>query len=378
MSSLYITGYGIEQASLRGQYLGRSLSESPDDLLSSKHAEKNLTPTVVLNVAREDRALLTTQSIQCLNVSSLAMKMAEKNNEFTLAEKSNMCIYTTYETIRDFHEVVWRFKGSNEQYAKKSLILGCLGKMTSFVHPLRLFRKLPTNGLYHLSKFFGLRGGGYPLRKMSLGGLSLLEEAYYNLLCGDMTGALICAYGDMFKPDNAQVFRKMRLIDSVDANYSCIQGAEGAVSLVVEVARRSSRTKSQPLAEVLLAYSRFSTSMFATAEDWIDAYGRQNSWIFESNPVVVLYDNGAPGIGDAEVLALERCFISFEIRRYKPWTKYAVATSGLADLVCALADPSIKPGRIIIIHGEGAGMGLGLIVLRKLDMPVVKSERKLI
>lgn len=331
--------------------------------------EAKLLAAIVPCIAREDRAMLTSQTICSLNVAFSAMNMAEQNVGFTLAEKDAMCVYTTYETVRDFHEVVWQFKSSSEYYTDKATLLAHLGEMANAVHPLRLFRKLPTNGLYHLSKLFGLRGGGYPLRKMSLGGLSLLEEAFYNLPCSASRGGLICAYGDMSKADNAQVFKKMGLIDARELHRSSVQGTSGAVSLVVETPDRVSREQVQPLAEVFLAVSRFSTSMFATRQDWVEAYAQLEPWVRDSHPVVVLYDNGAPGIGDAEVQALESCLKTFELRRYKTRSRYAVATSGLVDLVCALADPSIEPGRVIIIHGEGAGMGLGLIVLRKSSTP---------
>ncbi|ROM89587.1 hypothetical protein [Pseudomonas brassicacearum] len=375
MPSLFITGYGIEQATLKTDDLVQRLMECAYDSLDDKPQEVKLSAAIAPYIAREDRAMLTSQTICCLNVGFSAMKMAEKIVGFTLAEKEAMCVYTTYETVRDFHEVVWQFKTSSEQYTERAFLLKSLGVMANAVHPLRLFRKLPTNGLYHLSKLFGLRGGGYPLRKMSLGGLSLLEEAFYNLPCSGSSGALISAFGDMSKADNAQVFRKMGLIDVRNASRSNVQGTGGAVSLIVETPERISRQEAQPLAEVLQAFSRFSTSMFATRQDWIEAYGLLEPWVRESHPVVVLYDNGAPGIGDAEVQALESSLISFEIRRYKPWSKYAVATSGLVDLVCALADPTIEPGRVVIIHGEGASMGLGLIVLRKSGRSSPQSER---
>ncbi|MHC8393618.1 hypothetical protein ACYZT8_08110 [Pseudomonas sp. LB3P93] len=365
MPNLFITGYGIEQAALNTYNLVQSLTKHSVALLGSKPGDIKLSAAIVPRIAREDRAMLTSQAISSLNVAYSAMSMAEQNVAFSPTEKDTMCVYTTYETVRDFHEVVWQFKTSSKHYSNKAALLANLGKITNAVHPLRLFRKLPTNGLYHLSKLFGLRGGGYPLRKMSLGGLSLLEEAFYNLTFSDSSGALICAFGDMSKADNAQVFRKMGLIDEREPQRSSVQGDRGAVSLVVETSDRVSRLQIQPLAEVLMAVSRFSTSMFATRQDWVQAYEQLEPWVRESHPVVVLYDNGAPGIGDAEVQALKRCLDTFELRRYKPWTRYAVATSGLADLVCALADPSIEPGRVIIIHGEGAGMGLGLIVLRK-------------
>ncbi|WP_146118152.1 hypothetical protein [Pseudomonas poae] len=367
MSSLFITGYGVAQAALRTDTLVGDISECASESSSVKLDDAVLSPEIASIIAREDRAMLTSQSIHCLNVSFSAMKMAEADVKFTPVEKDAMCVYSTFETIRDFHDVVWMFKSSNKQYAEKQLLLRHLGCMSNVVHPLRLFRKLSTNSLYHLSKFFKLRGGGYPLRKMSLGGLSLLEEAFYKVSCGDARGALICAYGDMSKPDNAEVFRKMGLLDPLEPSRSSVRGTDGAVSLVVETAERVFLKEIRPLAQVLLAFSRYSTSMFATTQDWIDAYKHLADWVRESNPVVVLYDNGAPGIGDAEVWALESCFASFEVRRYKSLSKYAVATSGLVDLVCALADSSIEPGRVIIVHGEGAGVGLSLIVLRKLE-----------
>ncbi|WP_460116205.1 hypothetical protein [Pseudomonas sp. H2_D02] len=364
MPNLFITGYGIEQAALNTHDLVHCLSGLPDDLPDNQPGEAKLLAAIVPCIAREDRAMLTSQAICSLNVAFSAMSMAEQNVSFTPAEKDAMCVYTTYETVRDFHEVIWQFKSSSE-YTDKATLLAHLGEMANAVHPLRLFRKLPTNGLYHLSKLFGLRGGGYPLRKMSLGGLSLLEEAFYNLPCSESRRALICAYGDMSKADNAQVFKKMGLIDARESRHSSVQGTSGAVSLVVETSDRISWGQVQPLAEVFLAVSRFSTSMFATRQDWVEAYAQLEPWVRDSHPVVVLYDNGAPGIGDAEAQALESCLNTFELRRYKTRSRYAVATSGLVDLVCALADPSIEPGRVIIIHGEGAGMGLGLIVLRK-------------
>src|SRR5471030_149711 len=374
MPNLFITGYGIEQAALNPYDLAQCLTERPDDLPDNQPGEAKLLAAIVPHIAREDRAILTSQTICSLNVGFLAMSMAQQHAGFTLDEKDAMCVYTTYETVRDFHEVIWQFKSSSEHYTNKDFLLANLGEVANAVHPLRLFRKLPTNGLYHLSKLFGLRGGGYPLRKMSLGGLSLLEEAFYNLPCSESSGALICAYGDMSKADNSQVFKKMGLINAKEPQRSSVNGNSGAVSLVVETGERISRLHVQPLAEVLLAVSRFSTSMFASHQDWVEAYAQLEPWVRESHPVVVLYDNGAPGIGEAEVQALESSLNTFELRRYKPWSRYAVATSGLVDLVCALADPSIEPGRVIIIHGEGAGMGLGLIVLRKSSMPSQKAS----
>lgn len=372
MHSLFITGYGIEQAALSTDDLVQCLTECLDDLPDNPPGEARLSAAIIPHIAREDRAMLTSQTICSLNVGFSAMSMAEQNVCFTPAEKDAMCVYTTYETVRDFHEVVWQFKSSNEYCTNKASLFENLGRMVNAVHPLRLFRKLPTNSLYHLSKLFGLRGGGYPLRKMSLGGLSLLEEAFYNLPCSESSGALICAYGDMSKADNAQVFKKMGLINTREPHRSSVQGTSGAVSLVVETGERVSRLQVQPLAKILQAVSQFSTSMFASRQDWVEAYALLEPWVRESHPVVVLYDNGAVGVGEAEVQALESSLNTFELRRYKPWSRYAVATSGLVDLVCALADPSIEPGRVIIIHGEGAGMGLGLIVLRKSSIPSQK------
>lgn len=169
MSNLFITGYGIAQAALKNDSLSRDLSECASELSSVELNEAILSPEIVSLMAREDRAMLTSQSIHCLNVGFSAMKMAGGDVKFTPAEKEAMCVYSTFETIRDFHDVVWAFKSSNVQYAEKQLLLRRLGCMSSIVHPLRLFRKLPTNSLYHLSKIFELRGGGYPyLRRLSI------------------------------------------------------------------------------------------------------------------------------------------------------------------------------------------------------------------
>lgn len=129
MPNLFITGYGIEQAALNPYDLAQCLTERPDDLPDNQPGEAKLLAAIVPHIAREDRAMLTSQTICSLNVGFLAMSMAQQHAGFTLDEKDAMCVYTTYETVRDFHEVIWQFKSSSEHYTNKDYLLANLGKL---------------------------------------------------------------------------------------------------------------------------------------------------------------------------------------------------------------------------------------------------------
>ncbi|MBK5551482.1 hypothetical protein JFU49_14565 [Pseudomonas sp. TH03] len=129
MPNLFITGYGIEQAALNPYDLAQCLTERPDDLPDNQPGEAKLLAAIVPHIAREDRAMLTSQTICSLNVGFLAMSMAQQHAGFTLDEKDAMCVYTTYETVRDFHEVIWQFKSSSEHYTNKDFLFANLGKL---------------------------------------------------------------------------------------------------------------------------------------------------------------------------------------------------------------------------------------------------------
>ncbi len=366
MAKVFITGVGLEQAGLSLDNLSDRLAAPATDRSSpNSKPQAALTSELASALAREDRAVLSDAAILSLVVSQTAVRIAQQNGQFSDADRSLTAVYTTAETVRDFYEILWEYRARHPAMTKRELYAH-LGDLARTVHPLRLFRKLPTNNLYHIAKLFGLTGGGYPLRKMSLGGLSLLEEAHFSLSYEACGGALVCALGDMTKSDNFEAFRKMGLVSTTQQQLrGNVSVCKGAVSLMMESAGMQKGSRHRILAEVISVHSRFDIQMFSGRAEWNCLYRQLAKVMSDESPLVILYDNGAPGIGNEEERAIRDYFPHAELRRYKPHTGYAASTSGLVDLVCALADERIEVGRTFVVNGTGAGMGCACAVVKK-------------
>ncbi|WP_449632712.1 hypothetical protein [Rahnella aceris] len=363
MDSMYITGYALRQNGITNSNIRNAIEDKQSFPLDED--PDAFTQEVKKKLAREDRAIITELSLSSIAICCEAMAMAEQLKPFTDVEKENTFVMATAETEDDFYTIIYKYLQKHQKDGDEVTELkDKLGVLVKETPPLRLFRKLPTNSAYNISKFFGLRGGGYPLKKMSMGGHSLVEEVFYLLKSGPGKAGVLCAYGNLNNPDVLNTFRKMDLISTGKGHLdksAGIRPTQGLVSLVVE----KTISAHPPLAEVFYADSVFANTMFASESDWSCLYSRLVSRIEIKDPIVVMYDNGAPDIGEIEEAAIKRYFPQHAIRRYCPITGYAASTSGIINIIMALADPSIQSGKNIIINSVGAGVGCGLIVIKK-------------
>ncbi|MGC5701694.1 hypothetical protein J4P02_15965 [Pseudomonas sp. NFXW11] len=367
MARVLVTGIGVRQAGFDLADLELHGGASVTTERRSR-APAVLSPEIAKDIAREDRAILSDAAIQSLLVSHAACTMAQRTGSFSEEDRAVIKVYTTAEIVRDFYEILYEYRVKHPELSSQDMHKE-LGRVAGTVHPLRLFRKLPTNNLYHISKFFDFTGGGYPLRSMSLGGLSMLEHALFKLEGHERGGALLCAVGDMTKADNFEAFRKMGLVDSDLENSPAnkVSVSSGAVALMLENTVMQQASGHLALAEVIAVYSRFDAQIYSRQADWEALYRNLPSTVINGQPVVVLYDNGAPDLRQEEEAAIVEIIGAPEVRRYKPYTGYAGSTSGLVDLACALADKSIEVGRTLLVNGMGIGIGCACAVVRKLE-----------
>ncbi len=102
-------------------------------------------------------------------------------------EFDNIIQFVTYELSTGPNEAIENSFSAVENFSQAhrneqdNICWEELGKIKENLNPLDMLRLLSTNPLYHVSKALGLHGGGYPIRRMSLSGLTALEEAYYSL-----------------------------------------------------------------------------------------------------------------------------------------------------------------------------------------------------
>lgn len=370
MPNVFITGAGVDDT--WGEAHAKLCSNAPAVQSADgrrKPEKAKLSKALAARIAREDRAILTDITIRSLMAACKAMEMAEGDAPFSDEIRKFFTVFTNTETVRDFHLILDAFRKTRAPDIDAATLFGRLGEVAETTHPLRLFRKLPTNTLYHLSKIFGLTGGGYPLRRMSLGGLLLIEEALFRLQSSDASAALLCASGDMLSAENYGAFRKMGLLADAEQGKGGVYPVNGTASLVLETAETLATTGHAPIAEVNFALTRFSTDMFTGVEDW--SYLHQSlkevSGVTAPPPIVVMYDNGADQLREAELAALAHAMPDAETRSYKRWIGYSAGASVLGDVVAALHDSSIETGRTVIFHGTGAGAGCGLVAMRKMN-----------
>ncbi|KAB0569719.1 hypothetical protein C9383_03160 [Pseudomonas palleroniana] len=376
MASVYLTGIAVRQAGLDLADIARQEAAFVTAEAASKGVAV-LSAQMAKDIAREDRAILSDAAIRSLTVADAACAMAQQQLAFSEEARALINVYTTAETVRDFYEILYEYRIKHPELTAADLH-AVLGRVAGSVHPLRLFRKLPTNNLYHIAKFFGFIGGGYPLRSMSLGGLSLLEHALFKLEDEAQGGALLCGVGDMIKADNFEAFRKMGLIESDPHRPQTdkVNVTHGAVALMLENAALLQRSGHVALAQIVSVHSRFDGKIHSQQADWEALLSGLPAAVIGEKPVVVMYDNGAPNLRQVENAAVFKALPNVDIRRYKPYTGYAGSTSGLVDLACALADKSVEVGRTLLVNGMGIGIGCACAVVKKLqhlpiDRPVL-------
>lgn len=371
-NKVYITGFGLHQNGISTENIDSFLNK--EFVIESEISPlDNIRRSMSKAIAREDRAILTDAALLSLSSTADALCIAESRATFSTEQRESLMVYTTAEAVRDFHkEFLTYIKGLKLERNDESEVLDKVNSFSKSIYPLRLFKNLPTNNLYHISKFFGLKGGGYPLRKMSLGGLTLVEEAYNKLsISYDESGAVLCAYGDMTLQENKLAFQKMGLLDEDAKKISGKTNLSfGAASLVLENERMLLNDDHHALAEIISTHSIFSTEAFPDKSLWMSLLNstRNEKANANTNVVIIMYDNGLPHVSDQELNAVHDIYgTQCIIRRYKSITGYAASTSGIADLIMALVDPSIEIGSYIVVNGTGLGMGCGCLVVKKLD-----------
>jgi hypothetical protein len=163
----------------------------------------------------------------------------------------------------------------------------------------------------------------------------------------------------------AIVFEKMGLLAT--EGTAGVVPSRAAASLILEAEGSSDIDRRPKLAEVLHVKTRYSSRVFATTEDWLALYEESFSQFRGQKPTVILYDNGAPSLGEQEEVAVRKFFGDVPTIRYKPVVGYSGVPNNLVDAILALKDSRIADGAIAILNGVGASSGLGAAVIRKGD-----------
>src|SRR3990167_101218 len=123
------------------------------------------------------------------------MKMADKKQAYSEHEKQNFPIFSATEIVD--YELSCLDQLLETYHNQPEQAIQALGKIKKMLNPLDMLRMLSTNPLYHLSKIFGLNGGGYPVRKMSLSSLSALELANFYLKNNKINNGLVASVGNL-------------------------------------------------------------------------------------------------------------------------------------------------------------------------------------
>lgn len=310
---------------------------------------------VLGKLAREDRSILTAPSARCLRTAMDAFEMAESIAPIDGDRRENIAVYTSAERDREFPAELWQMVHGSGRETRPNVegLLAEIGSLRQVVHPLALFKKLPTNTLYHISKYFGLRGGGYPFQRMSLGGLCMLEEASAKIARGSLQGALLSAYGNMDNLDNRLAFTKMGLIRNQD-NGNGIEPSAGAASALIEPLDQVEARGACPLAIVHRIRSSFRDQMYARSEDWLDFYRRTFADLEGTSPVVIRYDNGIAESGDAEQAAIAQFLMN---QRASP-TRSSPATPDSQTISSILSSPCLTRPCRPVSRSFSTGSGL--------------------
>ncbi len=361
--NLYITAVGIHSERVAGvRALTDAVAAGRSPVAAGGRYSRmtaRLDPRLMPFVSREDRSILTDISISVLNALADAHPPP---CALWSEDHQDLLIYGATDALEfDLTPLVTLAlkNGTSEATIQR------LGDLKGLVNPLSMLRHLSTNTTYHVSKLLRARGGGCPTRSMSLSGISALEDAALEL--GDSSAApcaVVFASGNMRGFDHVLVFDKLGLFDARGGQPG-IDPSYGSAALFLE--RRSERPP-EPLAELLAVDTGFAPLSFGTAESWqkhLESARRHGC----APDVIVTYANNPAGVDAAESEALEKVFPGIPTRNYKKLFGYTGKANNLLDLAAALVDPSVAPGSVVLIDGQGFGFGLGTLLVRKLGFP---------
>ncbi len=370
MERVFITGCGILTPFCNGIDILQDKNINDFPIAETEQIETVLTEDIVFKAKRfikpEDRSLLNNDAKKALDVSLEAFEMAEKNMRFSAEEKEDFPVFITNETFpyrfKDSTIFIDNYMTDNENVRVDS-IWKELGKFREYLNPLDMLRSLTTNPLYHISKLFGLRGGGYPIRRMSLSSLCCLEEAF-NQLKINKNRALIVGVGDLTVPDNRCVFEKMGLVKN-KFNNDGIVPSFGAASVILEQYNDTNTNKRICFGEIINCKTNFLPHNNISKGDWFKLFSSIDR-DFLQDLIVISYDNGNKNLTQIEHDAIKSFLPKANIFNYKKYIGYTGKANNLMDLVLALADKRIKPGSNVLVNGVGNYAGLGYILFKKL------------
>jgi 3-oxoacyl-(acyl-carrier-protein) synthase len=365
MNSLFITGAGINT-----QYIPSldKLKETNIDLFS---LAKNLSTLVnepqysfksKSLVSREDRSLLNFIAKLSIDSTAEAFLYAQDKVTFTDEEKENFPIFIGNESVGYDLSAIDSLMSSKNYDRKRSWNeIGCIKK---YLNPLEMLRLLSTNPLYHLSKMFGLTGGGYPFNKMSLSGLAALETSLLNP--NGIDRALVVAAGDMTIAENLATFTKMNLIKN-DTNSQGIIPSYGSASIIIEKLIDIKRKVVTRYAEIISVKSHYKYNTNIDADDWKNLHSDTKALLAKENVNIILYQNGVSELGKIEEDTMRKLFLAGSLYSYKKYIGYTGKANNLIDLVISLADRRIPLNSYILINGIGTSVGIGYILIKKLN-----------
>lgn len=359
MSAVYIKAAGIqtehfdELASLDAVLNRNQQRTESSERNIYKPLNRRLSKSEVEAIAREDRSILNDLSTLILNSIGDSL---EHNAKKAIVNPEHTPLYAGTDGMAEYNfaslfKILEKHGGTDEA-------LKNLGEISKMSNPINMMRFLSTNALYHASKRLGLRGGGYPVRGMSLSGLQALEDAYSDIKSGREAQGVVVAAGSMRNFDTLLVFDKLGLL-SKNERDSEIDPSFGAATL------HMSQDQSGAYAQILAVESRFNPAPFTSAEDWFALMESVKSEGLDID-VIVTYCNGVKANNESELAALRDAFPSVEKKNYKSVFGYTSKANNILDLSAVLVDKSIPEGSTVLINGAGFGVGIGFILLKKL------------
>lgn len=359
--SLFIVGAGIVTETISDfSYLLENQIQTFDVIKPKEHQADYLNQRWPFQskalIAREDRALLNKIAQLSIDVSQQAMQMAETQRAYSEDEKQKFPIFSATEMVD--HELFCLDKLLETHSNQPNQAIQALGEIKQTLNPLDMLRMLSTNPLYHLSKVFGLNGGGYPIRRMSLSSLSALELASFYLKNNQSQHGLVTSVGNLGMAENLTAFIKMNLLKTADTINGIIP-AFGAASVILS----TEQNKRIALAEILVVSSIYHNQNTITKDNWLALYRAIED--IKEPLAVIYYNNGVKALFEEEQKAVTARFPEAVCYSYKPYIGYTGKSNNLIDLIIALSDKRIPSNQLVLMNGVGTGVGLGCILMRK-------------
>ena len=209
----------------------------------------------------------------------------------------------------------------------------------------------------------GLRGGGYPVRGMSLSGLYAIEDAVADLAANRCQQGVVVAAGSLRNFDSVVIFGKLGLLkNDPKKDGGNVNPSYGSAVLLLD---NKADAKSDALAEIQQVSTRYNPSHFSRQEDWESLINEvKNKNI--SPDYIVTYCNGIKANDASELAAISQVFPDAELRNYKEVFGYTSKANNALDLVAVLTDKTVPVGATILLNGAGFSVGIGYMVLKKL------------